>query len=296
MSSRIRGLLAVARTPFLPLAALLAVSGAVTQSTAPDVPRLVVAALGLVGAHVLVNVLNELADDATGLDRATRRTSFSGGSGALQQGWVTRRAAGYLALGSALVATSCAAIALWYFGEWRLLPVLLAGGTCITLYSPWLLRLGLGEVATGLGLGGLPVIGAAMLQGGALQPGVWLVALAATAMTFNLLLFNAIPDAEPDARCGRRTLVHILGVTRTAWLGLLAMALAPAALVYGVLAGNLSAATCLAVVPAAVLAVRLWAWRRDDWAMPVPGTVLATNVLHNLGTHVIVIVAALWGR
>lgn len=289
------GVLGVVRAPFLPLAVLLAASGALAQGGGRvDLPRLLAAALGLLAAHALVNVLNELADDASGLDHQTERTPFSGGSGALQQGLITRQGAWWVAAACAGVALAVGGVALFVWQAWPLLPVLAAGAACILLYTPWLLRLGLGEAAAGLGLGGLPVLGAALLQGGALQPAV--IVVAATAMTFNLLLFNTIPDAEPDRRAGRRSLVHRVGVPGAARRGLAAWAMATLAIGWGLASGTLPPWAALAAVPAIAFIVPTGRWVLTGAPVPVPQPVLGANVVHNLATHAALIVAWLIGR
>jgi 1,4-dihydroxy-2-naphthoate octaprenyltransferase len=286
------GILGVVRAPFLPLAVLLALSGGLAQGVAAlDLARLLAAVIGLVAAHALVNVLNELADDASGLDRETVRTPFSGGSGALQAGLITRRGAWTVAAVCAAAALGVGTLALLVWREWRLLPVLAAGAACILLYTPWLLRIGLGELAAGLGLGGLPVVGAALLQGGALQPAVTVVAIAATAMTFNLLLFNTIPDAEPDRRAGRRSLVHRVGVAGVARLGLGAWAVATLSIGWGVVSGVLPAWAALAAIPALAFIVPTGRWALAGAPTPVPLPVLGANVVHNLATHAILVLA-----
>jgi len=284
----------VARAPFLPLAVLLALDGGLAQGrSGVDMARLWVGALGLVAAHVLVNVLNELADDASGLDARTHRTPFSGGSGALQGGHITRRQAWGVALASGTVALGVAGMALAVWHEWRLLPVLALGAACILFYTPWLLRIGLGEAAAGLGLGGLPVVGAALLQGGALEPAVLVVAVAATAMTFNLLLFNTIPDAEPDYQAGRRSLVHRIGVRGAAVAGMVAWAVSTLALASGLVLGLLPAAAGFVVLPALAFVVPAARWVRAGAPLPVPRRLLGLNVLHNLGTHALLVLS--WG-
>jgi len=287
--STLGGLLAVARAPFLPLAILLALSGTLSQRADPDLLPALLAIVCLTAAHIVVNVLNELADNASGLDAATQRTPFSGGSGALQDGRVSVAAAVVLACCAGVTAAASAIIALIGLNEWRLLPVLLGGAVCVFFYSPWLLRLGLGEFAAGLGLGGLPIIAAAMMQGGPLAPAVYWVAAAATALTFNLLLLNAIPDCEPDARHGRRTLVLLLGVRRTARLALL-VALLPAVLLgLGWRMAALPAGVFMVLLPTVFCAVGLLSWLRSGAQQPMPPRLLAVNVLQNLGTHSLLI-------
>jgi 1,4-dihydroxy-2-naphthoate polyprenyltransferase len=290
----IAGLLGVARAPFLPLAVLLGLSGSLAQGLgALDLTRIAFAVVGLVAAHALVNVLNELSDDQSGLDHETERTPFSGGSGALQQGLITRAGAWTLAGVSGLITLAVAYIALVQFGEWRLVPVIIGGAACILLYTPWLLRVGIGELAAGLGLGGLPVLGAALLQGGALQPGVIALAIAATAMTFNLLLYNTVPDAEPDRRAGRRSLVHRVGVRGVAALGLLAWFVATGALAWALVTGALPVWTALALLPALFFLVPAAGWLRAGAPQPIPMPLMGANVIHNLGTHAAVIVGLL---
>jgi 1,4-dihydroxy-2-naphthoate octaprenyltransferase len=286
------GVLGVARAPFLPLALLLALSGSLAQGLgALDLVRLAVAVVGLVAAHCLVNVLNELADDASGLDHMTERTPFSGGSGALQSGLITRQGAWWVAIVSGAVALAAMLISLAVFEQWRLVPVVAGGALCILLYTPWLLRIGLGEAAAGLGLGGLPVIGAALLQGGELKPAVLFVAVASAAMVFNLLLYNTIPDAEADRRAGRRSLVHRFGVPATARIGIGAWAVATGSLGLGIVAGALSPWALLAAIPAGVFLKQVAGWTAAGTPLPVPHRVLASNVIHNLGTQAALVAA-----
>jgi len=293
----LRGVLGVARAPFLPLAVLLAASGGLAQTAGkPDLARLLLGVIGLVAAHVLVNVLNELSDDASGLDRETQRTPFSGGSGALQARRITRRGAQTVAFISGTVALTVAFIALGVYREWGLVPVIAVGAICIFFYTPWLLRIGLGEAAAGLGLGGLPVIGVALLQGGALQPAVIIVAIASTAMTFNLLLFNSIPDAAPDYRVGRRSLVHRVGVVGAARIGIAAWGVATLAIGYGLMRGALPPGTWLAAVPAIAFIVPEFRWTLAGAPLPVPIPVLGLNVVHNLATHLLLIMAWMVNR
>jgi 1,4-dihydroxy-2-naphthoate octaprenyltransferase len=288
------GILGVIRAPFLPLAILLALTGSLAQGIgAVDWPRVLTAVIGLIAAHALVNVLNELSDDHTGLDHHTERTPFSGGSGALQSGAITRAGAWGVALVAGVITLAAAALSIGVFGESRILIVVAIGAICIFFYTPWLLRLGVGELAAGLGLGGLPVIGAAMLQGGALRPAVFVIAVAATAMTFNLLLYNTIPDLEPDRAAGRRSLVSRVGVPRTALIGLSAWGVATGALVVGIATSILPLFAGFALVPAVAFIVPVGAWTRAGAPLPVPLPVLGANVVHNLGTHAALVLAFL---
>jgi 1,4-dihydroxy-2-naphthoate octaprenyltransferase len=74
------------RGPFLvltPACVFLGVSTVVASQTSIDLHLLVLVLLGAVLAHISVNTLNEYSDFKSGLDLVTKRTRFSGGSGAL---------------------------------------------------------------------------------------------------------------------------------------------------------------------------------------------------------------------
>ena len=66
---------------------------------------------------------------------------------------------------------------------------------------------GRGEIAVAIGYGVLPVTGAAFLRAGTFGGQTVLVSLPIRFWIFNVLLMNAVPDAEADARSGKRTMV-----------------------------------------------------------------------------------------
>jgi 1,4-dihydroxy-2-naphthoate octaprenyltransferase len=298
MSNKIRGVLGVSRAPFLPLAGLLALSGSVTQGgSSLNWINAVVAAIGLIAAHILVNVLNELSDDKTGVDHHTVRTPFSGGSGALQSGDLTREEAWMVAIVSGVIALAVA----YYFvvtqGRTSLVPVVLGGIGCIVFYTPWLLRLGVGEIAAGAGLGLLPVLGAAITQNDEpFTSATWIISLAAGLMTFNLLLLNTIPDMEPDRMAGRRSLVVRFGVSAAGKIALAAAVAAVLLIVVGVVIRAVPLFSLAAVVVAAPLLLSLSQWLKGGAALPIPNKVLGANVVHNLATHLVIIIAFTLGK
>jgi 1,4-dihydroxy-2-naphthoate octaprenyltransferase len=145
-------------------------------------------------------------------------------------------------------------------------------------------------VAAGLGLGGLPVLGTALVQDGKVGPAAWAAALPATFMTFNLLLLNEFPDEEADREGGRRNLVILFG-RRTAALIYAAAALAtPAAIVTAVVVGALPA-VCLAAALPSLLLVKPLRWVAGDTENPVPIPALGANVVWNLATNAVMAIA-----
>ena len=287
------GIADVIRLPFLPLAALLVLTGTALQSRVHAVSwgAAALAAAGLVAMHAAVNALNELSDYRTGIDLHTERTPFSGGSGALPAGRLSLRATWVVAAVS-LTTAALVALVLLSRGGYPLLAVLVAGLALTLGYTPWGTRSGVGEVAAGLGLGTLPIIGSALVQGVPLAPGVWPVAAVACLMTFNLLLLNTFPDEAADRAGGRRTLLLLLGRARARRCYLAAVALAVGVLAGAIVAGRLPRGAVLALIPAAAT-LPAWRWAADDAAQPVPISALAGNVVWNLGTHLLLALALL---
>jgi len=82
------------RAPFLLLSVVLVlIGGAAAHAEASlDGLRFALCLVGVILAHVAVNLFNEHSDNETGIDHETPRTPFSGGSGTLQQGHTTPRA------------------------------------------------------------------------------------------------------------------------------------------------------------------------------------------------------------
>lgn len=163
--------------------------------------------LGALCAHASVNVLNEVHDARSGLDDLTRRTPFSGGSGALQSNPHAIRQAEFLGLGLLGVVI---ALGLYFIAlrGWELLPLGLAGIVVVVAYtpaltrSPWLCLL-----APGIGFGPLMLVGSYFVLTGEYS---WLalgVSLIPLFLVSNLLLLNQFPDLEADRQVGRKHLI-----------------------------------------------------------------------------------------
>jgi 1,4-dihydroxy-2-naphthoate octaprenyltransferase len=277
----------VARVPFLLLPITLVASGAAAAAYDGHFSwsRTVVALVGLVALHVAVNVLNEWSDMRTGIDLHTQRTPFSGGSGTLPSGAISSRATLVFGLAAAAVGLAIGAWLVTQVG-WVLLPVMIVGAVCVLAYTDVLARIGVGEVAAGLGLGGLPVIGTALAQDGVLGPAAMAAAVPATLMTFNLLLLNEFPDEEADRAGGRRNLVVLLGRRGAAFTYAVAALLTPTAVVAAVVAGALPGYSLVAVLPSALLKQPLrWAFSDPGGSVPIPA--LGANVGWNLATNLL---------
>jgi 1,4-dihydroxy-2-naphthoate octaprenyltransferase len=246
--------------------------------------RTVVAFVGLLSLHVSANVFNEVSDMRTGVDTKTERTPFSGGSGTLPSGAMSPRTATAFAVATGLIGL---AIGVWFYFliGWPVLPFMVLGAIFVVGYTDVLTKVGIGEIAAGLGLGGLPVAGVALVQNGIIGPAAIAAAIPATFMTFNLLLLNEFPDEAADRVGGRRHLVIQLGRRRAAIVYSVAGLLTPTSIVLSVALGSLPISSLVAILPSLLLVKPLkWAFRSPNDAVPVSalGANVAWNHLTNL--------------
>ncbi len=301
--SKLKAYAGVARAPFLLLPLTLVASGAAAAAHEGHFNLLhtLVALVGLVLLHIAVNVLNEASDLRTGIDLRTRRTPFSGGSGTLPSGALSHRAASRFGFICAGIGILMGAWFLWVVG-WALLPFVLLGALFVLGYTTFLARIGIGEIAAGLGLSALPVAGTALVQEGTIlaQDGsLFSAPLAASIpaffMTFNLLLLNEFPDEEADRSGGRRNLVILFGRKAAAFIYAAAALLTPASVIVAVLLQVLPW-PCLAAVLPSILLISPLSWAFTRAMDPVPLPALAANVGWNLATNAVLAAALVLNR
>ena len=291
----LKAYLGIARAPFLALPVTLVASGAAAAAYdgAFSWTRTLLALVGLVALHIAVNALNEASDMRTGIDLHTKRTPFSGGSGTLPAGELSERTARFFGLSFAGIGAACGVWFLFQVG-WLFVPVLVIGAACVLSYTNFLTRIGVGEIAAGIGLGAAPVIGTALVQNGQLGYAATAAAVPAFLMTFNLLLLNEFPDEAADRRGGRRHLVIRFGRKIAARIYAFAALATPLSIVVGVLVEALPVLCLLGVAPSLLLIKPLrWSFGSPNEAVPLPA--LAANVNWNLSTN-LVLAATLWAQ
>jgi 1,4-dihydroxy-2-naphthoate octaprenyltransferase len=171
--------------------------------------------LATVLAHAATNVYNDVSDDENGTDPANvlRIYPYTGGSRFIQNGVLSRAAMARLAMG---LGAAAMLLGLWLTllrgpGVVMLGLIGLALGYCYSKPGVQLSGRGIGESAVAVGLGLLPVGGAAWLQAGAVDAGVVLVAMPVSVWVALILLINEVPDVAADAGAGKRTLAVRLG-------------------------------------------------------------------------------------
>lgn len=168
--------------------------------------------IGALSAHISVNMLNEYHDFNSGLDFKTKKTPFSGGSGALPKNPKAVKLVLSIALFSLFITF---AIGLYFIATVgvAIVPIGLIGLLIIVTYTQWLNRIALlCLIAPGVGLGLLMVVGTHIVLTFETSKLVWLISLIPFFLINNLLLLNQYPDMQADASVGRNTLPLAFGI------------------------------------------------------------------------------------
>ncbi len=241
--------------------------------------------VGLLLAHISVNVLNDYFDYRSGVDLETKRTPFSGGSGILPAALLTPRQVFWLGLVAFLLTIP---IGLYFVivAGWLLLPLLIIAAICVLIYTPVILKLRWPEWSPGLGLGTLPVLGAYFVQTGEYTLPAIIAAIPSGFLVHNLLLLNEFPDVKADKKANRKTLPITMGETRA---GIVYSAVTVAVylwIVGGVIAGQMPLFSLIALltIPFAVKAIQ-GALKPQEMAKLMPA--MANNVLVVLLTQLL---------
>lgn len=279
--------LMVIRAPFLLLPVVLALLG--TSIAWYDgffhLGHTILAFFGLLLAHISVNVLNEYFDYKSGVDFKTRRTPFSGGSGALPAGLISPKQALWLGLGTFLAIIPIG-IYFTIIKGWMLLPLLIVAAACIILYTPVILKMNWPEWAPGVGLGALPVLGAYFIQTGAYTVPAIIASIPSGILVHNLLFINEFPDVEADITANRRTLPIVIGRGKASVVYSVLTVMVYLWIVGGVVTRQMPVFSLIALLtlPFAVKAIQ-GAINYQDPAKLIPG--LANNVLAVLLTQLL---------
>jgi 1,4-dihydroxy-2-naphthoate octaprenyltransferase len=167
--------------------------------------------VGALLAHISVNVLNDYFDYRSGIDLATKRTPFSGGSGVLPAGLLKAQQVYLLGLAS-LIGVGAIGIYFTFEYGWAILPLGILGMLVIYLYTTHITKNPLlCAIAPGLGFGPLMVVGTYFTQTGEYSLAAGLASLVPGFLVSNLLLLNQFPDIEADKVAARRHLPIAFG-------------------------------------------------------------------------------------
>ena len=216
---------------------------------------------GVAFLHASVDLLNDYWDHKRGIDSATTRTKFSGGTGVLPDKVLTPKAvytAGivFLILG-ALVGTLFVAI------RGVTIAVILGFAVvAIYFYSTSIVNSGLGELFVGI-KGAMIVLGTFYVQTGVIDAVAIFVGVIVGLLSATVLFVNSFPDFDADRSKGRRTLVILAGKRKAAMAFPLFVIAAYAMIVAGIFFG-FTKIYSLASLASAPLAFKAIAALRND--------------------------------
>jgi 1,4-dihydroxy-2-naphthoate octaprenyltransferase len=204
--SHLKALLMSVRLPFLlltPICLSLGIVLAYHDTGFVDIVRLLLILMGGLSAHASVNLFNEYSDYQSGLDKLTKKTLFSGGSGGLL---IYPFALNTVRKWAVIALLVCMTIGLYFVFtvSLLLLPLGLIGILLVLFYTehinrwPWLCL-----IAPGLAFGPVMVLGAYIALTGQINETVIWVSLVPFLLVNNLLLLNQLPDIEADQQVGR---------------------------------------------------------------------------------------------
>jgi len=252
------------------------------------------AGIGLLFAHISVNTLNDYFDYRSGIDLATKRTPFSGGSGILPEKLLSPRQVLWLGLSSLILAVPVG-IYFTVVSGWLLLPLLLVAAFFILLYCPFILKRPWPEWVAGAGLGALPILGMAFVQMGSYTWETVIAAIPSGFLVHNLLLLNEFPDAEADQLANRKTIVITIGKKKAAVFYSIVAIAVYVWIIAWVAAQVMPVWTLLALLtlPLTIRAIK-GAIHHDDPSKLMPG--MAANVMAMLGTQLLIGIGFILGR
>jgi 1,4-dihydroxy-2-naphthoate polyprenyltransferase len=165
--------------------------------------------VGVIFLHASVDLLNDYWDYKRGIDIATKRTKFSGGTGVLPENLLAPRTVYIAGLVFLILGASIGA----YFILVRGVAIAIILGfavIAIYFYSTRIVNAGLGELFVAI-KGAMIVLGSVYVQNAVLEPAAIYGGAIVGILSATVLFINSFPDYEADKSKGRRTLVIILG-------------------------------------------------------------------------------------
>lgn len=169
---------------------------------------------GVLSLHASVDLLNDYWDYRRGIDKITKRTKYSGGTGVLPEKLLNPKMVYIIGI----VFLAIGALLGIYFVAVRGITIAIILGFAILaiyFYSTKIVNLGLGEVFVMI-KGTMIVLGSFYVQVGFIEPAAIYVGVIVGMLSASVLLVNSFPDYEADRRSGRRTLVILLGKQKAA--------------------------------------------------------------------------------
>lgn len=225
---------------------------------------------GVLCLHASVDLLNDYWDYKRGIDKLTKRTPFSGGTGVLPENLLKPSsvyAAGlvFLAIGTSIgiyfVAVRGITIAI----------ILAFAILSIYFYSTSIVNAGLGELFIAI-KGVMIVLGTLFVQATQITLEPLYVGAILGLLSASVLFVNSFPDYDADRAKGRRTLVIIMGKKKASNFFAFFPSVAYSLIGIGILLNmtTIYSLICLAAIPLAINADRKLKQNHDDVSTLIP--------------------------
>jgi 1,4-dihydroxy-2-naphthoate octaprenyltransferase len=179
-----------------------------------DLSSAVLTFAGVLCLHASVDLLNDYWDYKRGIDKVTKRTKFSGGTGVLPDNLIEPKKVYRIGI----IFLTIGSLVGMYFVTIRGVTILIILGFAILaiyFYSTRIVNVGLGEIFV-LIKGTMIVLGSFYVQVGIIEPAAIYDGIIIGLLSACVLSVNSFPDYEADRSGGRRTLVILLGKQRAA--------------------------------------------------------------------------------
>ena len=240
------------RIPFLvltPVCIFLGFSTVINNQTEVDYYLLLMVMTAGLLAHISVNSLNEYFDFKSGLDFKTRKTSFSGGSGALPQN--PEMATSVLSLGLlSLFATVAIGLYFVWLRGLEIIPLGMTGILLITTYTIWLTKKPLlCLISPGIGFGFAMVVGTYFVLTVEYSTLPWFASMIPFFLVNNLLLLNQYPDISADIEVGRRHFPIAYGTDMSNIIYALFVLATVATIITAIMLGHFPTLSLIALLP-----------------------------------------------
>ncbi|MDY6853426.1 MAG: prenyltransferase [Thermodesulfobacteriota bacterium] len=230
------------RLPFLiltPVCVTLGIGTAIWRVDEIRIIHLILVLIGAICAHISANLFNEYFDFKSGLDFRTKRTPFSGGSGALPKKPTLANNVLFMAVISFAI-TFFIGLYFLYIRGLSLLPLGFLGLFIVFAYTPWLTYNPiLCLIAPGLGFGTLMVMGTDFAITGKYSWTAFFASFVPFFLVSNLLLLNQFPDVDADKHIGRKNIPILIGRRASAYIFTAFFIMAYLAIVFGIYFGFL---------------------------------------------------------
>ena len=226
--------------------------------------------VGVACLHASVDLLNDYWDYKRGIDKLTKRTPFSGGTGVLPEN-LLRPSSVYAAGLTFLVIGTSIGIYFVFVRGITIAIILAFAVIAIYFYSTSIVNAGLGELFVAI-KGAMIVLGTFFVQMAQINIEPLYAGAIVGILSSSVLFVNSFPDHDADKVKGRKTLVIIMGKEKASrfftFFPSIVYALIAAGIIFSIL--PIYSLICVVAVPLSIRADRILKKEHDDVKALVP--------------------------